>query len=154
MQSAPATIFWGLVLAVHLLGMTVWVGGMAYALFVLRPSLGLLEGTQRTSVQLQTLRRYFRLVWHVMPLVLVSGWAMEIFREGGFAGADWHINVMQGLGIVMAALFAAIYFGPFRKARRALRPQPAIFERIRSLVSIKLVLGIVVVVVASLGHSF
>lgn len=154
MQSAPATILWGLVLAVHLLGMAVWVGGMAYTLFVLRPSLGLLDGTQRTSVHLQTLKRFFRLVWHVMPLVLVSGWAMEIFREGGFAGADWHINVMQGIGLAMAALFAAIYFGPFQKARRALRPQPATFERIRSLVSINLALGVVVVVVASLGHNF
>ena len=158
MQSAPATIlplaFWGLVLAVHLLGMAVWIGGMVYALFVLRPSLGLLDGTQRTSVHLQTLQRFFRLVWHVMPLVLVSGWAMEIFREGGFAGADWHINAMQGLGIVMAALFAAIYLGPFQRARRALRPQPATFDRIRSLVSINLALGIIVVIVASLGHSF
>lgn len=154
MQSAPATILWGLVLAVHLLGMAAWVGGMAYTLFVLRPSLGLLDGTQRTSVHLQTLKRFFRLVWHVMPLVLVSGWAMEIFREGGFAGADWHINVMQGIGLAMAALFAAIYFGPFQKARRALRPQPATFERIRSLVSINLALGVVVVVVASLGHNF
>nr|WP_321986803.1 CopD family protein [uncultured Lichenicoccus sp.] len=154
MQSAPATILWGLVLAVHILGMAIWVGGMAYALFVLRPSLGLLDATQRNSVHLQTLQRFFRLVWHVMPLVLVTGWAMEIFREGGFAGADWHINAMQGLAIVMAALFAAIYFGPFRKARRALRPQPATFERIRSMVSVNLLLGIAVIVVASLGHSF
>ncbi|WP_428375057.1 CopD family protein [Lichenicoccus sp.] len=162
MQSAPGTIlspifssiFWGLVLAVHLAGMAIWVGGMAYALFVLRPSLGLLEATQRTSVHLQTLKRFFRLVWHVMPLVLVTGWAMEIFREGGVTGADWHINVMQGLGILMAALFAATYFGPFQRARRALRPQPATLERIRSLVSIKLLLGVVIVVVASLGHSF
>ena len=28
--------------AVHVLGATVWVGGMVFALFVLRPSLGLL----------------------------------------------------------------------------------------------------------------
>ena len=117
-------------------------------------SLGLLDATQRNSVQLQTLKRFLRLVWHVMPLVLVTGWAMEIFREGGFAGADWHVNAMQGLGLLMAALFAAIYFGPFQKARRALRPQPAAFDRIRSLIGIKLVLGILVIVVASLGHQF
>ncbi|TLU72751.1 CopD family protein [Lichenicoccus roseus] len=154
MQSAPATILWGLVLAVHLAAMAAWVGGMVYALFVLRPSLGLLDATQRTSVQLQTLKRFLRLIWHVMPLVLVTGWAMEIFREGGFAGANWHINAMQGLGVLMALLFGAIYFGPFQKARRALRPQPATFERIRSLISIKLALGILVIVVASLGHQF
>jgi uncharacterized membrane protein len=154
MQSESATILWGLVLAVHLLGMALWLGGAAYALLVLRPSLGLLDQTQRVSVHLQTLRRFFRLVWHAMPIVLLSGWAMEIFREGGFANADWHINAMQGLGILMAAVFVWIFFGPYRKARRAIRPQPATFETIRSLVSINLVIGTAIVVVASLGHSF
>ena len=149
-----ATILWGLVLSLHLLGMALWVGGMAYALLVLRPSLGLLDQTQRVSVHLQTLTRFFRLVWHVMPIVLVTGWAMYFLREGGLANPDWHINAMQGLGIVMAAVFLYAYFGPFRKARRAIRPQPATFESIRSLVSLDLAIGAAIVVIASLGHSF
>jgi uncharacterized membrane protein len=154
MQSESAQILWGLVLAVHLLSMALWLGGAAYAVFVLRPSLGLLDQTQRTSVHLQTLRRFFRLVWHVMPMTLLSGWAMLFFREGGFANPDWHINAMQGLGVLMAAIFAWVFFGPFQRARRAIRPQPAMFEKIRSLVSINLVIGTAIVVVASLGHSF
>ena len=154
MQSQSASILWGLVLAVHLLGMAVWVGGSAYALVVLRPSLTLLDATQRSSVTLQSLKRFFRLLWHVMPLVLLSGWAMEIGREGGFAHADWHINAMQGLGIVMAGTFLWAFFGPFRKARRAIRPKPETFESIRSLVNMMLVIGIAIVVVASLGHDF
>ena len=87
-------------------------------------------------------------------VVLLTGWSMEIFREGGFAGADWHINAMQGLGILMALVFAYSYFGPFKKAQRAIRPKPEIFESIRSLAGTTLVIGIAVVVVASLGHSF
>ncbi len=154
MQSEPATILWGLVLTVHLLGMALWVGGAAYALLVLRPSLNLLDQTQRVSVSLQTLSRFFRLIWHVMPIVLLTGWAMEIFREGGFANADWHINAMQGLALVMTGVFLWTYFGPFRRARRAIRPQPALFESIRSLVGMNLVIGASIVVVASLGHSF
>jgi uncharacterized membrane protein len=154
MQSESATILWGLVLAVHLLGMALWLGGAAYVLFVLRPSLGLLDQTQRVSVHLQTLRRFFRIVWHAMATVLLSGWAMLFFREGGFANTDWHINAMQGLGVLMAAVFAWAFFGPFRRARRAIRPQPAMFETIRSLVSINLVIGTAIVVVASLGHNF
>jgi len=152
MTNTAAAILWGLVLAVHLLGMAVWVGGMTYALFVLRPSLGLLDGTQRVSVHLQTLKRFLRLIAHVMPVVLVTGWAMEIFREGGFARADWHINAMQGLGVVMAGIFLWIYLGPFRRASRAIRPQPALFDRIRGLIGFNLVLGVATVVVASLGH--
>ena len=154
MQSQSATILWGLVLALHLLGMAVWVGGSASMLFVLRPSLNLLDQTQRVSVDLQSLRRFLRLVWHVMPIVLLTGWAMEIFREGGFANADWRINVMQGLGILMALVFAYVYFVPFRKARRALRPKPAMFETIRSLIATMLVIGVAIVLVASLDHTF
>ena len=152
--SSGGTALWGLVLAVHLLGMAVWLGGSAYALLVLRPSLSLLDQNQRNSVHLQTLKRFFLLVWHAMPLILISGWAMFAFRLGGFANPDWHIQAMQGIGIVMALTFAYTFFGPFRKARRAIRPQPATFDTIRSLVSINLLLGIVVVVIASLGHSF
>ena len=154
MHSQSATILWGLVLALHLLGMAVWVGGLITVLFVLRRSVGLLEQTQRNSVQLQSLKRFFRLIWHVMPIVLLTGWAMEIFRLGGFANADWHINAMQGLGVVMALVFAYVYFGPFRKAQRAIRPKPAMFESIHSLVGTMLVIGVAIVVVASLDHNF
>ncbi len=154
MQSESSTILWGLVLTLHLLGMAVWVGGSIALLFVLRPSLGLLDQTQRVSVNLQSLKRFFRLVWHAMPIVLLTGWSMEIFREGGFAQADWHINAMQGLAIVMALVFAYAYFGPFRRVQRAIRPKPEMFESIRSLVNTELALGIAIVLVASLGHTF
>ena len=154
MQSETATILWGLVLATHLLGMALLVGGTSYALLVLRPSLNLLDQTQRVSVNLQTLTRFFRLVWHVMPIVLLTGWAMEIFREGGFAHADWQINAMQGLALVMAGVLLLAYLGPLRRARRAIRPQPALFESIRSHLGTTLAIGILIVVVASLGHSF
>ncbi len=156
MSSADAftSPLWGLVLAVHLLSWATWLGGAAYALIVLRPSLGLLDVTQRNSVQLQTLRRFFRLVWHAMPLVLLTGWLMLAFPLGGFGNPDWHVQAMQALGLVMAALFAYAFFGPFRKARRALRPQPATFETIRSLLGVNLLLGAATVVVASLDHVF
>ena len=153
--TAPGgTILWGLVLAIHLLSMAAWLGGTAYALLVLRPSLGLLDVTQRNSVNLQTLKRFFTLIWHAMVLSLLTGWAMLFFREGGFANPDWHLHVMQGLGIVMAVIFLWTFFGPFRKARRALRPQPATFDRIRSMVTLNLALGIVVVFVAALDHTY
>ncbi|MBV1832899.1 CopD family protein [Novacetimonas pomaceti] len=144
---------WSLVLAVHLIGMAAWVGGMMYAVFVLRPSLSLLDPTQRASVHLQTLNRFFRIVWHSMPMVLVTGWLM-IFHEGGFATVGWQINLMQLLGLVMALVFARIYFGPYQKARRALRPQPSIFDSIRAQILVNIGLGVVTIVAASLAHPF
>ena len=154
MQSQPDTILWGLVLAVYSLGLAMLVGGSACMLLVLRPSLNLLDQTQRTSVNLQTLKRFFRLVWCAMPLVLLTGLSMEAFRAGGFVHADWHVQTVQGLAILMAITFLWAFYGPFQRARRAIRPQPKTFESIRSLVGTGLAIGTAIVVVASLGHTF
>ena len=143
---------WGVVLAFHLLAVVLWVGGAAYALLVLRPSLGLLDATPRMNVHQQTLRRFFRLVWHVMPVAVLTGWAMLVFKEGGFAHAPWFVNTMQGGGLLMAAVFAWGFFSPYRRLRRAVRPTPAQLDAVRTPVAINLVLGAAVVVVACLGH--
>ncbi|RFD20687.1 hypothetical protein DY926_05115 [Komagataeibacter melaceti] len=146
-------IVWSLVLALHITGMAAWVGGMIYAAFVLKPSLGLLDATQRASVHLQTLGRFFRIVWHTMPTVLITGWLL-IFHYGGFAVMPWQINVMQLFGLIMAGIFARIYFGPYQKARRAIRPQPGVFDSIRSLIMLNTGLGVLTIVAACLAHPF
>ncbi len=153
--SSPLTgsgALWGIVLALHLLGIVVWVGGMAYALLILRPSLGLLDATPRMNVHLQTLRRFFRMVWHVMPIVLITGWLMIVFKEGGPALAPWYVNTMQGIGLIMAAVFVWLFLVPYKRLRRAIRPTPAQLDAVRLPVLVNLVLGVVVIIVASLGH--
>ena len=143
---------WGVVLALHIAAMAVWTGGLAYAVFVIRPSLGLLDPTPRMNVQLQTLRRFFRLVWHVMPIVILAGWAMIVGKEGGFAHAPWFVNTMQALGLLMAAVFAWVFFGPYRRLRRAIRPSQAMVDNVRGLLVTDLALGGATIVVALLGH--
>ncbi len=143
---------WGAVLSLHVLGMAIWIGGAAFVLYGLKPSLALLDNTQRVSVQLQSLKKFFFLVWHAMPVMLITGWLMLAFPMGGFGDPDWHIQAMQGLGVVMAAIFLFTFFGPYKRARRALRPQPAVFDRIRSLLTLNLFLGAITVVIAALDH--
>ncbi len=147
-----ADAIWGVVLFVHLVCWATWVGGIAYALFILSPSLGLLDATPRMNVQLQTLRRFFRIVWMVMPTILITGWAMILGKEGGFAHAPWFVNAMQGLAILMVATFLWIFFGPYRRLRRAIRPQPQTLDAVRSLLTTNLALGVATILVASLGH--
>jgi hypothetical protein len=64
----------------------------------------------------------------------------------------WSINVMQGLGILMALVFLYVFFGPWQRLRRAIRPGPELVPRIRSLIITNLVLGITTVIVGALGH--
>ena len=141
-------------LALHLLAAAAWVGGMLYALVVLRPALGVLDPPQRLQVHMITLKRFFLVVWHAMPIMLLTGWGMIGLVGWSMARLPWYVNVMQALGLVMAAVFLWAYFGPFRRMRRAMRPGPELLGQIRQLITVNLALGTAVIVVASLGHQW
>ena len=143
---------WGWVLAVHVLCAVIWVGGMFFAYVVLRPSLSVLEPMQRIALHTQVFRRFFLIVWHVMPLILISGFAVLFLFYGGIAGVGWNVNVMMLLGLIMSAVFVLIVFGPYARFRRTTDRATAVacIDRIRKLIGVNLVLGIVTVVVALL----
>jgi uncharacterized membrane protein len=141
-------------LALHLMGMAFWVGGMGFALLALRPSLPLLEPAQRLAFHAAVLKRFFLVVWHAMPIMLLTGWAMIFLVFGGFATTPVNIHIMHLLGLVMAAVFLLIFLGPWKAARAGLaagQPEAAVagFERIRQLVTLNLVLGLLTVAVAA-----
>ena len=149
----PHSILWSLVLALHLISIIMWIGGGAYAAVVLRPSLSLLDQTQRNSVHLQTMARFFKGLTHAIPTTLITGWLL-VLHEGGFANAPWTTNVMQLLGLIMAALFVRMYMGTYQKLRRAIRPQGSGFDSVRKQVLVIVALGIITVLAACLGHPF
>ncbi|MGB0537938.1 MAG: CopD family protein, partial [Alloalcanivorax venustensis] len=70
---------------------------------------------------------------------------------------EWHIHAMIGLGILMMLLFAHVYFAPFRRLKQAVADNDASegarrVGQIRKLVGINLILGLIVVVIASGGR--
>ena len=141
---------WNLVLAVHILAMTAWVGGMAYALLVLRPSLAVLAAPEGLTLHAEAFRRFFRIVWVAMPLVLLSGWGMVFGVYGGFANLPWPVNVMQVLGLIMAVIYLVMVFGPYRRFRA--QPGPDATASIRRLIHANLGLGVIVIIVASFAQ--
>ncbi|HST74510.1 MAG TPA: CopD family protein [Acetobacteraceae bacterium] len=145
------TTIWPIVFAIHILCAVIWVGGMFFALLVLRPSLGVLEPAQRLQLHSQVFRRFFLIIWHAMPLALISGYAMLLGVFGGFAGAGWSINLMMLLGLIMAALFLVVFFGPWARFRYGTDPARAA-DSIRRLILVNLVLGLVTVCVAAVGR--
>lgn len=145
-------IGWNLVLAVHVLATAAWVGGMAYALLVLQPSLAVLDPAARMALLGQTGPRFFLIVWHAMPLSLLTGWAMVLGVYGGFAHIHWTINAMQAGGLVMAAVFLALFFGPWKRVRAGGGPAVAAMASVRRLTAVNLVLGVATTAVALLWH--
>ena len=146
---------WSVVLALHILSAVIWVGGMFFALVVLRPSLSGLEPAPRVAVHNQVFRRFFLVIWHVMPIALITGYAMLFGVYGGFGGANWAIQTMQGLGLIMAAVFLAVFFGPWPRFRAAVSPARAgaAADMIRKLILLNLVLGLVTACVAAFGRT-
>lgn len=143
---------WPWVDAIHLVCAVIWVGGMFFALIVLRPSLGVLEPAPRIAIHNQVFRRFFRIIWHVMPIALITGYAMALGQYGGFAHLPWYVNAMQAIAWVMVIVFLWIVFGPYRRFRAAASNAraAAAADTIRKLIVLNLILGLLVVCIAVL----
>ena len=120
---AGATPFAAAEIAIHVVSAVVWVGGMFFALVLLRPATGPLEAGPRLELWSRVLGRFFAWVWAAILLLLASGYGMIFEGYGGFAGVGLYINIMQGLGIIMMLLFFHLYFAPWRRFRAAVGHQ-------------------------------
>ena len=144
-------------LAFHILAAVIWVGGMFFAHMVLRPSAGKLDSATRLTLWARVLGRFFSWVWLSVAALLVSGFAMVMVGFGGFAALGHYINVMMAVGIVMMLLFGHVFFGPFKRFRRAVAAADwseaeRNIRQIRILVMVNLLLGLVTVVVGASGR--
>ena len=144
------TVYAGLK-ALHLLCAVLWVGGMFFAYVVLRPSMAAIEAPQRMLLHTQVFRKFFLVVWHAMPLILLTGFVM-LGLQWNMATAPWQIHAMLGLGLLMAAVFLALFFGPYRQFRRTIdrTRMAAGLDSIRKLIGVNLVLGLITVIIAGL----
>ena len=140
----------------HLLGVLIWVGGMFFAYMALRPAAAqLLEPPQRLTLWIGVFKRFFRWVWVAITLILASGLYM-VMLQGGFADAALHILLMALVGTLMIFIFAHVYFAPFKRLRRFALAQDwkaaaGCLAQIRVLIGINLSLGLLNILIATLG---
>ena len=151
--AAVATI----ALILHVLSAVIWVGGMFFALIVLRPAALRLDGPVRLALWARVFERFFAWVWAAIVLLLASGYAMVFAVFGGFRHLALYVQIMQGLGIVMMLAFFHVYFAPWRRFRAALARQDAAaaasqLNQIRWIVTLNLLLGLLVVAIGSSGR--
>jgi uncharacterized membrane protein len=142
-------------LALHQLASIVWIGGMFFAHFALRPTIKqMLEPPARIQVALGVFRRFFPWVWASIATLWVSGlWIGIVVFEKKLA---LHVHVMMGTGLLMTLVFVFLYAVPYRKMRAAVeyenwRRASAKFSTIRKLMAFNLMLGLITAVVAVTG---
>lgn len=144
-------------LALHVLAVVVWVGGMFFAYVVLRPAAGPLESERRLQLWHRVFGKFFPWVWTSIILLLASGYGMMFGYFGGFVGAALYIHVMQAIGIVMMLLFLHLFFAPWRRFGRAVESQQFAeaakhLDQMRRIVATNLWLGLVTIIVGASGR--
>ncbi|MBK6744063.1 MAG: DUF4149 domain-containing protein [Hydrogenophilales bacterium] len=131
----------------HVFATVVWVGGMFFAHFVLRPvAVAQLPPPQRLPFWVGIFKRFFPWVWVCVIGLLLTGQAM-ILQMGGMGAVGMQVHIMVAIGYVMAGIFAYLYFEPYASLKRAVAAQDwpaggAAQDRIRKLVVTNLTLGL------------
>lgn len=139
----------------HVLSIIVWVGGMVFSHFFLRPAVSGLEPPVRLTLMRDVLGRFFQTVLIVSLLTLVSGvWMLgRVAKNAVQSGAgfqmpfDW--TVMTVLGVAMVAIFLHIRFALYKRLNRCVTAEDwvaggAALDRIRKWVFVNLSLGVVI----------
>lgn len=145
----------------HLLAIIVWIGGMVFALFFLRPATLTLEVSQRVRLMHDALGRFFKAVVVAAVIVLASGlWMIgRVAKESVQAGLGFNMplswTIMAALGILMTAIFFHIRFALYKRLSRAVAASNwtaggAALASIRTWVAINLSIGVLIIVVTLL----
>jgi uncharacterized membrane protein len=145
----------------HVMSVIVWIGGMVFAHFFLRPSLAVLEPPSRLALMAAVLGRFFRAVMVAAPLAWVSGlWMLDraaraVAESGGVFLMPVYWSLMAALGTVMLGIFLVIRFGSYRALLQALNggnesAAAAALGRVRQWVVVNLALGVLVLLVTLL----
>lgn len=148
----------------HVLSIVVWIGGMVFTHFFLRPAVAQLEAPLRLRLMHDVLGRFFQAVLVASLLTLASGvWmlgrvAKQVVQSGGNFEMPLAWTVMAVLGVVMVAIFMHIRFALYKRFSRAVAVSEwaaagATLAQIRTWVSVNLGLGVLVVLVALMRWS-
>jgi uncharacterized membrane protein len=93
-----------ILLWLHTLAAVAWIGGMIFNLFVLRPSVAVIEPSQRVKLSLGVLRRFILLAWLSIAILTITGaflalpWKPSyilLFKLGVFLGMAGIVAIIR-----------------------------------------------------------
>lgn len=157
-------MFYTVLKTLHLLSVIVWIGGMVFAQFFLRPAVASLPPPDRVRLMHAILGRFFNAVSLVAVIaVATGGWmigrsARQMAQSGVKFNMPLEWMVMALLGLVMLAVFGYLRLVLYKRLTRAVAAAAwpvggAALASIRIWVMVNLVLGVVIVLVTLLGAS-
>lgn len=155
--------FYAALKAVHILSLMLWMGGMFFALFCLRPAALSLPPPTRVPLMQVALGRFFGFVGVASVLAVGSGFWMVMRAAGATrqTGAPFNTPLewwlMGCLGLFMLLIFGHIRFALYKRLQRAVTAQDwpagaAALNSIRRWVVVNLTIGTAIVVIAFIGQ--
>lgn len=143
-------------LALHVLAVVFWVGGMGFAYAILRPAAAGLDPMQRFPLWRRTLGNFLPRVGGAIVIILITGFWMIFALFGGFATVPLYVNLMMGVGIVMMLLYLHLLFAPWKRFRNAvdggdMGAAAKNLDMIRTTVAINTGLGLLTIITAVTG---
>lgn len=145
-------------LALHELASTVWIGGMFFAIFAVRPTLkGMADPALRIRLAIGIFQRFFPWVWVAIATLWASGFWIAVAAYGKQVGL--HVHIMMGIALVMTLIFAWIFVFPYRQTIRIATGYEnwgwaaAKLSLVRKLMAVNLTLGMLNVIVAAVGPA-
>jgi uncharacterized membrane protein len=144
-------------LGLPVLAALVWVGGMFFAIMVLRLAAGELEPPVRAPLWGRVFAKFFPWVWMAVILLPLTGYFMIFGVWGGFAKLPMYLHLMHGIGLIMIAIYLHLWFAPYKRFRNALAAGDiptagANLNKIRIMVTVNLVIGLITSVIGSTGR--
>ena len=143
-------------LFLHVTSVVIWVGGMFFAYFCLRPAAAqLLEPPVRLPLWVATFSRFFKFTAAAVVTVIATGLMMIMQVGMKSAPAGWHI--MMSTGLLMAFIFVYVYAVLYprlsRQCTAASWPEAgATLNTIRKLVGLNLLLSLVTIAAATFAR--
>ena len=142
----------------HVLAVVVWVGGMFFSYVVLRPAVGQsLKLPERMRLWDRVLRRFFKLVWLAVFLLLSTGFYL-IYLFGGMGAMPPFVHAMTLSGVAMMGIFVYLFFARYVHFNQLVEEKEwhqaeEKLVTMRQLILLNLLLGMLTIAVAIIGRG-
>lgn len=125
-------------LFLHILSAAVWIGGMIYSIFFLRPSLKEIgQDEQRRKLLHSVFSKFFPAVWLSIILLFLTGMGLwHGYRKDFSENPLFHAKLF--VFALMVLVFAYLYFFLFKRGR---------ISQIPNLIAVNLFLGLLVLAI-------
>jgi uncharacterized membrane protein len=141
----------------HLLSAVIWVGGMFFAVYVLRLAAGPMEPADRIALWSRSFKKFFPWVWCAVILLISSGYYITFVGYSGFKNLPVLYHIMHLLGWLMVILYLHLWFAPYSRFKRAVEGQNIAvagqnLNQIRMIVTANLWLGLLNIILGATGR--